>query len=149
MPKPLPPQAHGPLTPSSKSVQVTGVLPGATVQIWENTIGQATYHEVGNGPANAEGWVHLTGALQVGQEVSVQQTLAGAPSDISPPAYAVWVINPPNPLPVPVFISPLTDEMDLLVLDSVFPRRPDPSCADSWRAFKRSGPECANFRNRG
>ncbi len=44
MPKPLPLAVYGPITPLSPAVRVTGVLPGAEVQVFANgnPVGRAT-----------------------------------------------------------------------------------------------------------
>jgi hypothetical protein len=124
-PGPLPPTVHGPITPVSKSVQVTGILPSSTVKLYANgsPIPGGTATNVGPGTV----WVPVPSPLQVNQQITATQTYngtqrinvgTGVESDPSEP---VQVINPPVPLPGPVFISPLSTCVEFILLDSLIP----------------------------
>lgn len=109
MATPLPLTVHGPITPLSPAVRVTGVLPGADVAILANgtTVGRATATNPG------ELWVPLTSQPSVGQSISAVQKTADGTSD--PSTQTIPVIDVPNPLPVPVIFSDLnTCMVDIL-----------------------------------
>ncbi|SIT47780.1 hypothetical protein BN2475_810009 [Paraburkholderia ribeironis] len=101
MAKPLPLIVYGPVTPLSPAVRVTGVLPGADVDILANGAG------IGHAMANSPGelWVPLASQPGVGQAISAVQKTPDGTSDSS--SQTVPVIDVPNPLPVPVIFSDL------------------------------------------
>lgn len=101
MAKPLPLTVYGPVTPLSPAVRVTGVLPGADVDILANGAG------IGHAMANSPGelWVPLVSQPGVGQAISAVQKTSDGTSD--PSSQTVPVIDVPNPLPVPVIFSDL------------------------------------------
>ncbi|EOQ16003.1 hypothetical protein KQ3_04917 [Bacillus cereus B5-2] len=115
MTRPLPPKVHGPITPESPSVKVTLVAKNATVDIFVGgvSIGSTTSSDGGTI------WVKLTGAVAPKQEVKARQKTAGGTSDDS--VYSVTVSDVPDPLPTPVFVSPLSTCMSRLKLDGLVP----------------------------
>jgi hypothetical protein len=115
MTRPLPPVVHGPITPSSPAVRVTAVVAGATVDL---LVGGGS---VGSDSSSAGGTLFVTvnSALSAGQTVTAQQTTADGTSDAS--SQGVPVIDVPDPLPVPVFASPLSTCVSTLRLDGLVP----------------------------
>jgi hypothetical protein len=115
MATPLPPILHGPITPMSPEVRVTGAVGGALVTLLVGTtdVGHATI------TAPGEVWVLVTGTLAVGQKVSVMQAVGSDKSVVSD--HPVQVVDLPKPFPSPVFGSPLTDCMKWVWFDGLVP----------------------------
>ena len=115
MTRPLPPIVRGPITPAALSVRVTAVTPKATVDLFVagESIGRAA--SISGGTL----WVPILGMLTVGQSVTARQETSGGTSDES--AQPVTVVDVPNPLPAPVFVSPLSTCMSRLRLDGLVP----------------------------
>jgi hypothetical protein len=115
MTKPLPPIIHGPINPMTAAVRVTAVAPNATVDLV--VVGAS----VGSASSSMGGtlWVSVSGPLVAGQSMTARQTTPGGVSDES--ANAVTVIDLPDPLPTPVFVSPLSVCMSRLKLDGLVP----------------------------
>jgi hypothetical protein len=111
---PLPPTVHGPITPFSPSVQVTGVLANAEVQLF------AGGRRIGTTIAGVNGtvWVPVDQAPAVGDAVTATQQNDDGESGPSP---GVAVIDLPQPLPSPIFISPLSNAMSSLRLGGLIP----------------------------
>jgi hypothetical protein len=105
---PLAPVVHGPITPVSPSVRVTAVVAGANVEVLADgvPIGGVFASE------NGEVWVGIASPSD-DQEITARQTTSDGPSEESP---AVPVTPVPHPLPVPVFVSPLSTGMSKLQL---------------------------------
>ena len=117
MAAPLAPTVQGPIMPSSSHVLVSGALAGATVTVLVSPGAQ----KVGEQVAGADGGllVPLFASLTVGQVVFAQQTRGGQSSD--PSNVGVPVIAAPDPLPVVVFASPLTECMNRILLAGLVP----------------------------
>jgi hypothetical protein len=113
MTKPLPPIVHGPITPSNPAVRITAVAPNATVEIL------VTGASIGSAASISGGtlWVSITGTVTAGQTVTARQKTSGGTSDES--AQPVTVVDVPNPLPAPVFVSPLSTCISSLRLDGL------------------------------
>ncbi|MDK1494409.1 hypothetical protein QN219_31165 [Sinorhizobium sp. 7-81] len=112
---PLPPIVHGPITRFSPSVRVTGVLADATVEIF------ADGGQIGKSVAGSNGtvWVTIFDTPIAGQLITAVQTTTDGSSAPSP--QGVPVIDVPNPLPTPVFGSPLTTAMSAVRLSGLVP----------------------------
>jgi hypothetical protein len=115
MARPLPPIVVGPITPTTPSVQVRAVAPNATVDL---LVAGATVGSAGS-TAGGTVWVPVASPVVVGQGVTARQSTAGGTSDES--AQPVPVVDVPNPLPSPVFVSPLSTCMSRLRLDGLVP----------------------------
>ena len=115
MTKPLAPIVLGPITPASTHVQVSGALPGAEVVILAGGTG------VGRQTAVAPGslWVPLSSPLLSGQLITATQSNAAGSSE--PSNVPVPVLRIPDPLPAPVYISPLSPCMTRVRLDALVP----------------------------
>jgi hypothetical protein len=115
MATPLPPIVHGPITPITPRVRVSGVLQEAIVTL---RVGAS---DVGQDKAQVPGdlWVTIASSLTVGQLVFAVQSLDGKSSAVS--NRPVDVVNPPDPLPSPVFGSALSQCMAWLMLDNLVP----------------------------
>jgi hypothetical protein len=116
MTPPLPPVVHGPITPSSPSVQVSAVLEGATVDLVAggNPIGTNV------GGPNGTVWVPISQQPGAGQVVTATQKTADGTSAA---AIGITVVDPPNPLPAPVFVSPspMSNAMSAVLLGGLVP----------------------------
>ena len=101
MATPLPLAVHGPITPASPAVRVTGVLESAQVSVRQDgaVIGQAI------APANGELWVPLAQKPAVGKKVDATQKTPQGESE--PSGLPVTVVDLPDPLPTPVIASAL------------------------------------------
>jgi len=115
MTRPLPPIAHGPIRPSTPSDRVTAVAAGATVELISNgsTVGDAFSDSGGTL------WVPLATPLNPGDTIVARQSNADGTSDDS--AQPVSVVSSPDPLPAPIFASPLSTCMSSLLLDGLEP----------------------------
>ncbi len=115
MAKPVAPFVHGPIVDKSSVVEVSSVLANATVTLL-----------VGGGPvgstvasANGTVWVPISGSLAVGQTVVATQETTDGTSDPSP--VGVPVVTIPNPLPPPVFESPMSTCMSQVRMGGLVP----------------------------
>lgn len=110
---PLPVTVHGPITHFSPSVRVTGVVAMATVEVF------ADGNPIGYGFAVNNGELRVDiDQPDVGAAIIAIQSTTDGPSAASPP---VPVVGIPDPLPVPVFVSPLSSGMSKLQLAGLVP----------------------------
>lgn len=116
MAAPLPPVVHGPITPTTPSVKVTGVLAAASVELF------ADGSPAGSAVAGAAGtvWVGVGVALTAGQQITAKQTTPGDGASGASPI-AVTVVADPSPPPSPVFLGPLTTAMSALRMGGLLP----------------------------
>jgi hypothetical protein len=126
MTAPLPPVVVGPIyAVPNVQVYVDNVLPDALVKVLQDG------HEVGHATSTEPGdlWVTTTVALDVGKTITATQTYQGtatyidatpgvqsAPSNVGIPVLAV-----PTALPVPVFLSGVSQCSDSVWLGSLIP----------------------------
>jgi hypothetical protein len=112
---PLPLTVHGPVTPLSPYVRVTGVLPGAVATILDNgnPIGHATAANPG------ELFVPVTTQPVVGHAITAEQKITGVTSVAS--LHSVTVVDVPTPLPVPVIVSALNTCMVDIMATALVP----------------------------
>jgi hypothetical protein len=115
MAAPLVPTLHGPITPSAPAARVSAVAPDATVEL----LAGGAVVGVAQSAAGGAVWVPIAGPLAPGQEVTARQRTPGGTSEESRPP--VPVVAVPDPLPVPVFVSPLSTCMSMLRLDGLVP----------------------------
>lgn len=115
MVRPLPPVVHGPITPVTPSVRVTSVADNAIVELVCNGT------SIGLGTSGIGGtlWVPIFSPPYPGDSVAARQSNADGTSDDS--AHPLTVTAPPDPLPSPVFVSPLSTCMSALLLDGLQP----------------------------
>jgi hypothetical protein len=113
---PLPPVVHGPITPITPSVKVTGVLAAASVELFANG------SPAGSTVAGAAGtvWVGVGVALTAGQQITAKQTTPGDGASGASPI-PVTVVADPSPPPSPVFLGPLTTAMSALRMGGLLP----------------------------
>lgn len=114
MTKPLPPTVHGPITPHSPSVQVTGVLAGAEIRLFSSG------SQVGGTIASVSGTV----SVSFGSAPSVSAVITATQENDdgeSAPSPGLLVIDAPNPLPSPIFVSPLSTAMSAVRLGGLVP----------------------------
>jgi hypothetical protein len=112
---PLAPIVHGPILTSSRQVVVSGALQGASVELLAG--GAAVGVETA--PANGDLWVRLDRRLDDGELVAARQSLGGQTSQAS--NKPVEVLPVPEPLPVPVFASPVSKCMNRVLLAGLVP----------------------------
>jgi len=115
MAKPMPLTVHGPVTPLSPNVRVTGVLAGAEAAILDNgnPIGHA------NAANPGELLIPVTTQPIVGHAITaVQRTTDGTSEPSSQP---ITVVDVPDPLPVPVILSALNTCMVDILADGLVP----------------------------
>jgi hypothetical protein len=110
---PLPPEVHGPITRFSPSVRVTGIVAGATVEVMEDGAVIADHFSTGNG----EVWVGVS-VSSVGAAITARQSTEEGTSESSA---SIPVIDIPTPLPLPVFVSPLSTGMSTVRLAGLVP----------------------------
>lgn len=115
MTRPLPPVVHGPLTPVTSVVRVTAVAPDATVDLLVAGNSAGSDQSLSGGTL----WVRLNRTLAAGDNVTARQSTPGGTSDES--VLPVPVVDVPDPLPAPVFVSPLSTCMSMLRLDGLVP----------------------------
>jgi hypothetical protein len=115
MTRPLPPIVHGPITPPTPAVLVTSVAPNAAVDVLADGDGVASLHSITGGTL----WMPISHPFVDGQKVTAVQNTPGGTSDES--AQPVIVTAVPNPLPAPVFVSPLSTCMSTLELTGLQP----------------------------
>jgi hypothetical protein len=123
---PLPPVVDGPIyaVPNAQ-VYVDNVLPDALVKVLQAGV------EVGNATSSAPGglWVTTTVPLTVGQTITATQTYTGSASYIdatpgtpsAPSNVAIPVLAIPKLLPVPVFLSGISQCSNSVWLGSLIP----------------------------
>src|SRR5262249_21150572 len=106
----LAPIVEGPLVAGMTEAQVSGALAGAEVELLVNGA------PAGSKPAAANGslWVPLKAALVAGQSVTAVQRMGGV--DSPPSNYPVPVVPAPTPLPLVVFLSPMSQFMSHVLL---------------------------------
>jgi hypothetical protein len=117
MATPLPPMVHGPITPLSPSVRVSGILAGTHVRVLMdgNVLG-----EVPSAPGNGELSVPITGIQPIPHRyVVAAQVLGGVSSSESP--FPIEVSDVPKPLPTPIILSQLNTCMTDVLLDGLVP----------------------------
>lgn len=115
MVRPAAPIVQGPITPYNSQIQVTGALAGATVTILANGASVGSIVAGGNGTI----WVPVTGTLAAKQLVTATQANADGTSD--PTSSGIPVLDVPDPLPNPVFVSPLTVCTSWVWIDALTP----------------------------
>jgi hypothetical protein len=126
MPAPLPPVVDGPIyAVPGVQVYVDNVLPNALVKVLQAGA------EVGHATSSAPGgiWVPTTVAVTAGKKITATQTYTGSASYIdatpgvssSPSNVPITVENVPNPLPVPVFLSGVSQCSNSIWLGSLIP----------------------------
>ena len=113
---PLAPVVVGPIMPTSVFVVVQGVLAGAEVTVTSTIDGV-----VSTAIASANGSVEAPFVVlpTVGARLSAIQSVNGLTSQ--PTLNPVSVSAIPNPLPVPVAVSPVTDAMSAILVQGLVP----------------------------
>jgi hypothetical protein len=96
-------------------VKVTAVLAGASVELFANGTPAGSTFAAAGGTI----WVGVGIAITAGQQITAKQTTPGdGPSQAS---NVVTVVPAANPLPSPVFISPVTTAMSAVRLGGLVP----------------------------
>ena len=132
-PPPLPPIVSGPIFNTSPQVYVHSLLPNSKVSVYNIPNPTPTTTPVGTANTSASPggiWVPLTIKLSLGQQITATQQYTGSDakilalvnSDPSPPSTRpVTVLDAPDPLPTPVFVSGLCTCMDWVYIDGLIP----------------------------
>jgi len=130
-PAPLPPTVSGPIFTKCTQVLVNNVFPQSTVNVYETGVSSPIGTATTTLTSPTSIWVPVTTSLlHNGQQITATQEYTGTDPTILSKISAnvesghsgpVPIVNPPDPLPAPIFASGMCICMDWIYVDGLIP----------------------------